>query len=121
MRIDENELTYDADGNLLGYDGWNYSWTPEGRLNSVIKGNTKVVFEYDYLGRRFEKKVYIDEALIIHHRFVYDGYKLIAVYDAANNNMLLMSFVWQPEMIGLDVPLLMIYNGPHLSTIFKMA
>ena len=46
-----------------------------------------------------------------HYKFVYNERKLTAVYDAANNNALLMTFTWQPEAVGLDVPVCMIYGG----------
>ena len=39
---------------------------------------------------------------------VCDGFKLIAVY---NNNDLVMTFAWQPESLGMDVPVSMTYAG----------
>ena len=73
---------------------------------------------YDYMGRRIEKKVatkglftFYNWNVDKHYKFAYDDYKLIAVYDAANNNALLMTFTWQPESVDLDVPVSMTYDG----------
>ncbi|MBR4519409.1 MAG: RHS repeat-associated core domain-containing protein, partial [Victivallales bacterium] len=96
--------TYDLDGNLLTCDGWTYSWNAEDRLVSASKGDVRLEFNYDYLGRRFEKKVYESNVLVKYQLFVYDGFKQIAEYDALNQNFLANTYVWQP--VGLDVPLL---------------
>ena len=95
---------YDADGNLLSYDGWTYVWNAEDRLVSATRGTTRLEFNYDYMGRRFEKKVYENNVLVKHQKFVYDGFKQIAEYDALNSNVLANTYLWQP--VGLDVPLL---------------
>ena len=68
---------YDLDGNLLTYDGWTCAWNAQDRLVSATKGDTRLEFNYDYLGRRFEKKVYESNALVKHQLFVYDGFKQI--------------------------------------------
>ena len=96
--------TYDADGNLLTCDGWAYAWNAQDRLVSATKGDVRLEFSYDYLGRRFEKKVYESNALVRHQLFVYDGFKQIAEYDALDSNALANTYLWQP--VGLDVPLL---------------
>ena len=59
----------------------------------------------------FEKKVYTANVLTKHEKFVYDGYKLIQVLDALNDNAVTMAFVWHPESTGLDTPFSMTYNG----------
>ncbi len=96
--------TYDLDGNMLSHDGWTFTWNAQDRLVSATKGTTRLEFNYDYLGRRFEKKVYENNTLTKHQLFVYDGFKQIAEYDALNANALANTYVWQP--VGLDVPLL---------------
>ena len=102
--------TYDADGNMLSYDGWTYTWNAQDRLDSASKGNIRLEFAYDYMGRRFEKKVYENNVLTKHSLFVYDGFKQIAEYDALASNALTNTYIWQP--VGLDVPLLR--NGSEL-------
>ena len=117
--INSNQPTYDADGNMLTTgDGWLYTWNGENRLIRAENSDTLVEMAYDYMGRRVEKKVsskglftFYNWNVDKHYKFAYDDYKLIAVYDAANNNALLMTFTWQPESVGLDVPVSMAYDG----------
>ncbi|WP_276739474.1 RHS repeat domain-containing protein [Victivallis vadensis] len=110
--VNDQPLTYDADGNTLTTDdGWLYTWNSENRLIRAEKGSVKFEAAYDYMGRRFEKKLYDGETLTVHRKFVYDGYKLIGVYDALNNDAEELSFVWQPEAAGLDVPLSMKHDN----------
>ena len=104
--------TYDADGNMLtGIMGWSYGWNGENRLISAENGDTRLEFNYDYMGRRFEKKVYTANVLTKHEKFVYDGYKLIQVLDALNSDAVTMAFAWHPESTGLDTPFSMMYDG----------
>ena len=44
-----------------------------------------------------------------HRKFAYDGYKLVAEFDAMNNDALLANYLWQP--VGLDVPLRATIDG----------
>ena len=88
-----------------------YGWNGENRLISAENGDTRLEFSYDYMGRRFEKKVYTANVLTKHEKFVYDGYKLIQVLDALNDNAVTMTFVWHPESTGLDTPFSMTYDG----------
>lgn len=108
--------TYDADGNMLTWNDWTYTWNGENRLVCAENDDTKVEMSYDYMGRRFEKKVYTKGLLNLytwtlqkHRKFAYDGYKLIAEFDAMNNDALLANYLWQP--VGLDVPLRATIDG----------
>lgn len=103
--------TYDADGNMLTYNGWTYTWNGENRLTAAESSNTRLEFSYDYMGRRLEKKVYDADTLTSHRKFVYDGYKLIAEFDALAADALVASHLWQPESAGLDVPLMRIADN----------
>ena len=108
----ETEFAYNPDGcQLSSTGGWSYAWNGENRLISVESGDTRLEFNYDYMGRRFEKKVYTANVLTKHEKFVYDGYKLIQVLDALNDNAVTMTFVWHPESTGLDTPFSMTYDG----------
>lgn len=115
-QVNTAQPTYDADGNMLTTgDGWTYAWNGENRLVRAEKDGTVVEMNYDYVGRRFEKKVYVNSeagtpgTLQHHYKYVYDGYKLVELYD---NDTLLVSFTWQPESVGgLDVPVSMTYAG----------
>ena len=97
--------TYDFDGNMLTRDGWIQAWNGENRLIEMIKGDTRLTFAYDYLGRRVEKKIFKDDNLTKHIKFVYYDYKLIESLDSLNQNITLRKYTWQPESLGLDVPL----------------
>lgn len=109
--------TYDFDGNMLTREGWTQSWNGENRMFQAIKGNAKLQFAYDYMGRRIEKKVFDGETLSKHTRFVYDGYKLIEELDALTQNATLRKYTWQPESLGLDVPL-SVYDAAANATYF---
>ena len=95
--------TYDFDGNMLTCDGWTQTWNGENRMIQTIKGNVKLQFTYDYMGRRVEKKVFDGEILTKHSRFVYDGYKLVEELDAQNANATLRQYIWQPVQLGIDM------------------
>ena len=108
--------TYDADGNMLTYNGWTFTWNGENRLIAAESSDTRLEFSYDYMGRRIEKKIYTkglftlyDWSLVKHHKFVYDGYKLIAEFDVLDADAQPVSYLWQP--VGLDVPLMRTTNG----------
>jgi RHS repeat-associated protein len=102
--------SYDADGNLLSYDGWTYTWNIENRLTQAGKDNMLVEFAYDYMGRRIEKKVTISDVVTKHEKYVYDEYKLIGIYNGLANDLWQTSFTWQPtESGGADIPLSMHY------------
>ena len=108
--------TYDTDGNMTSYNGWTYTWNGENRLVAAENSDTRLEFSYDYMGRRLEKKVYskglltlYDWSLEKHRKFVYDGYKLIAEFDALASDTQLASYLWQPT--GLDVPLMRIADN----------
>ena len=111
--------TYDADGNMTSYNGWTYTWNGENRLVAAENSDTRLEFSYDYMGRRLEKKVYskglltlYDWSLEKHRKFVYDGYKLIAEFEVEDDNATLFaSYLWQPESVGLDVPLMRIADN----------
>ena len=108
----ETEFAYNPDGcQLSSTGGWTYGWNGENRLISAENGDTRLEFSYDYMGRRFEKKVYTANVLTKHEKFVYDGYKLIQVLDALNSDAVTMAFAWHPESTGLDTPFSMTYDG----------
>ncbi len=101
-----NAMAYDADGNLLSYDGWTLAWNGENRLVQMEKGSHRETYDYDYMGRRFVKKVYGKEndawSLVSEEYFVYDGYRQIAAYAGASRT-LARTYAW--DAAGLDTPL----------------
>ncbi|MFZ2656574.1 MAG: RHS repeat-associated core domain-containing protein [Victivallales bacterium] len=102
--------TYDQDGNLLSDGRFTYSWDGENRLisaesiSSILPANkVKVVFAYDYMNRRVEKKLYNwqnnDWNLTSDVKSVYDGMNVIAEFDAVGGT-LLKSYTWGLDLSG---------------------
>ena len=100
---------YDDDGNMTQFDSSTYTYDAENRLVGAQNGTTRLEFIYDALGRRVARKHYLNNTLSKHHRYVYDGMKLLATYNAKSSFAKINSFLWQP--FGLDVPLIMSYNS----------
>ena len=107
--INNTAPEYDADGNMTtSGNGWTYTYNGENRITQATKGSTSVTMAYDYAGRRISKTVSESGVVQNSYKYVYDGFKLIAVY---NNNDLVMTFTWQPESLGMDVSVSMTYGG----------
>ncbi len=109
--VNSDAPSYDADGNMLANGAWSYTWNGENRMIAAVNGDTRLKFAYDYMGRRVEKKVYGGETLSKHTKFVYDGYKLVEELDALNSNAVLRKYTWQPDALGIDVPLTVKQDG----------
>lgn len=104
-------LGYDADGNLtdVTVDGVarKYTYNAENRLIAVepelpIDGNKKVLFTYDFMGRRIRKAVYIFSSdswlLNSEYLFLYDGWNMIEEITVVGAAEPSRYFVW-----GLDL------------------
>jgi RHS repeat-associated protein len=87
--------------------GWTQVWNGENRMVETWKGDDRLTFQYDYMGRRVEKKVYDGQTLTPHLKFIYDGFKLVEELDALNADAPLRRYAWQPDDVGLDVVLQM--------------
>ena len=98
---------------------WSYTWNGENRLIKAenAASGMKLEFDYDYMGRRIYKKVYENNTLVKHLKFVYDGYKLIEEFDGLNGDALVRRYVWQSEDFGLDVPV-SVYDAAGNKTYF---
>lgn len=107
-------FAYDSDGNLLSDGRWNLTWDAADRLvvaearNDLPAGaRKKLVFDYDWRGRRISKTVSNWNASTSSYQFstrtqfAYDGWRLIAELDATQNPpTLLRSYVWGADMSG---------------------
>jgi RHS repeat-associated protein len=95
--------------------GWTQVWNGENRMVETYKGDDRLEFKYDYMGRRVEKKVYDGQTLTTHLKFVYDGFKLVEELDGLNADAPLHRYAWQPDDVGLDVVLQMtdVPNAAH--------
>jgi len=126
---------YDVDGNLTNDGRWFYVWDAENRLTEMIATNVvggarrKLTFEYDYQGRRARKTSYHPDganwSVINDHRFVYDGWNLLAELNATNNAVI-RSFSWGTDVsdslqgaggIGGLISVL-VHSGPNSGTYF---
>ncbi|MBF0197680.1 MAG: RHS repeat-associated core domain-containing protein, partial [Planctomycetes bacterium] len=58
----------------------------------------KILFEYDYMGRRVSKTVYKNGEIDYERRFVYDGWNLVAELDGSDE--LVKSYVWGKDLSG---------------------
>jgi RHS repeat-associated protein len=101
-------FTYDLDGNQTSDGRWTNRWDAENRLIAVESLGTtpdgakrKLVFAYDWQGRRTSKIVsnLVSGSWVLARnvRFVYDQWNLLAELNATNNAVI-NSFMW-----GLDL------------------
>ena len=103
----DERLSYDADGNLIEDGRFRYSWNGENRLVAVESkvteiGIKRLVFSYDYLGRRFSKKIlsfdgiqYVPSESI---HFVYDGWNMVKEIKIKEANAVDRFYIW-----GIDI------------------
>ncbi len=103
-------LNYDADGNLLGDGRWIYGWNAEERLISMetqpqaVSGipsaqSVKLLFDYDWLGRRIRKRVYQPASSgtpVRTERYVWDGWLSVAKLEGAQTE----AYVWGVDLAG---------------------
>ena len=100
---DAFEAKYDETGNqtlIKTSTGiWSVAYDANNRPISFISenGQTIITCGYDFLGRRFEKKVVLNGSVILHHRYIYRGYLQIAALDMTLPNRTPLRFIhWDP-------------------------
>jgi len=101
-------LTYDVDGNLADDGVWTYSYDAENRLSGMTSDLSSgfanyqmgLSYTYDYLNRRVEKRVYntATQQTSFDHRYIYDGWNLIAETDTSGN--IQRSYSWGLDLTG---------------------
>ncbi len=102
--------THDLDGNQLTTGtGQVYIWDAENRLISVepalpVTSDLKQINTYDGQSRRVRKQVYTYTgsawSLTADEKFIYDGWNLVAVLNAASSNALLRTYTWGTDLSG---------------------
>ncbi len=101
-------FAYDIDGNLTSDGRWNYTWDAENRLvqmvaNTALGPQQRLDFAYDHQGRRITKRVWNNTsgtgALVVDQKFLYDGWNLVAEFNATNNAVI-RSYVWGLDLSG---------------------
>ena len=108
------QLTYDADGNLLSDGSWQYTWNGENRLIETESlpvvtdaAKVKVVNLYDYMGRRVRKTVSTDYSggtysITNVTHFVWDGYNIVAEMSGGTGSTpsVTNSYTWGLDLSG---------------------
>ncbi len=129
LPMTNEDFKYDADGNLTRDGRWVYEYDAENRLVAMYTRGApedefktespnvavwnsglprqKLLFTYDYLGRRVEKKVYYwagtspgDWAVDDDFKFIYNGWNCIAKLDAGSGNAVVASYFWGLDLSG---------------------
>ena len=83
---------------------WDLTWNAENRLVAAESADTQLKFTYDYMGRRVRKQSYSGSDILgwtlqSDHRYVYDGWNLIAQLGTQNSELgTEKTFTW-----GLDL------------------
>ncbi|HAS82554.1 MAG TPA: hypothetical protein DCS43_07765, partial [Verrucomicrobia bacterium] len=81
------EPTYDADGNMLTFNGWTFTWNGENRLITASNTITVINNAYDYMGRRITKTTKNQaQGTTNQTQFVYDGWAMIREQSATTTN-----------------------------------
>jgi RHS repeat-associated protein len=97
-QVNTNNLNYDANGNLTGYNGWTNTYDYENRLVSATNGTITAAYNFDPFGRRISKTVNGTTT-----NFLYDGDQIIAEYD--DGGVLQKKYIYGS---GIDEPIVMI-------------
>ncbi|MGN0885218.1 MAG: RHS repeat domain-containing protein [Candidatus Spyradosoma sp.] len=109
--------SYDVDGNQTlirtSTGMWHVVYNAESRPVRFENIATQTVVEcgYDSQGRRFEKKVTVAGTVVLHERYVYDGYLQIAAFDVSTDASgtespsLKRSVLWDPAEATATRPL----------------
>ncbi|KAA3295356.1 RHS repeat-associated core domain-containing protein, partial [Akkermansia sp. BIOML-A6] len=95
--------TYDADGNQTAIKTstgiWNVCYDANDRPVSFTSEDRRMVIDcsYDYMGRRFSKKVTVNGNTFSHAYYLYRGYLQIAELDLMHPEpMIEKSYLWDP-------------------------
>ncbi len=109
---------YDADGNATliktATGIWSVSYNAENRPVRFECAGTQTIVEmnYDYLGRRFEKKITVAGTTTLHHRYIYRGFLQIACLDLTRAGTPALWFVfWDPTQPTATRPLAIQKDG----------
>ncbi|MGI6300863.1 MAG: RHS repeat-associated core domain-containing protein [Verrucomicrobiota bacterium] len=110
------EFIYDLDGNLQTTGDFKMEYDAENRLVSIYpkreaKGDKKVVYQYDYMGRRISRKVWTKTSVdkwpeessaspTSFKKYVWDGWHLLAELNGKNNDAALVTYTWGPDLSG---------------------
>lgn len=110
--------TFDMDGNqtlLKSSTGiWNVEYNAENRPIRFTnnENNTVIHCSYDSMGRRVTKKVMINDAILLHQRYIYRGFQQIACCDLTRTgHPCLWLLLWEVSQNGVSRPLAILKDG----------
>ncbi|MDD2599523.1 MAG: hypothetical protein PHO37_09895 [Kiritimatiellae bacterium] len=86
---------HDLDGNLLGFNGWQYVWNGENRLIQASNDTAVVTYTYDHQGRMVTKTIN-DVA----HRYLWDNFSIISKTIHHSSFTIHNSYVWGLDLSG---------------------
>ena len=110
---------YDLDGNqtLVKTETgvWQVTYNAENRPVSWTRASdgTNIEMLFDRMGRRVEYVERTGPVTNRHHRFVYDGYLCVQRLDALANNLVELSFAWDPTEPVATRPLVLQRSGGY--------
>ena len=103
-------LSYDWDGNLTNDSKLAYSWDAENRLTKVepvspSNGSKRVEFAYDYMSRRYSKKVYSysttnNYQLTTETKFLWDGWAMVSEVRSQSSEVRTNYYVYGLDLSG---------------------
>ena len=105
--VNDTELTYDANGNLLSYGDISYSWKQGKQLETITDGENTYTYKYDSNGIRLSKTVNGYKTSFD----VFNG-KILAQYD--NHNDIYFQY-YNEELIGFQLENVQYFYVTNLS------
>ena len=105
---------YDFDGNLISDGRFTYTWDAENRLTTMETHSTiplparrKLVFAYDFMGRRIKKDVWHGTSSggwQLHHKFDFihqlGGWNILAERSGGSEGSFLRTYTWGTDLGG---------------------
>jgi RHS repeat-associated protein len=121
-RIEESGETpfvpqYDASGNQTliktATGVWAVAYNAANRAVNFTSrdGSTVVECGYDYMGRRYMKKVTVNGTAVSHERYLYRGYLQIAALDMLNSRNVRRTLLWDPQEPVVTRPLALVQDN----------
>jgi len=98
-RLQQMDLSYDADGNLVSDGTSTYTWDAGNRLVSVSNVTTVVTYHYDHMGRRARRTATTVSGTTT-NAFVYSGRLIVAELPHSHTHTLTNLYTWGLDLSG---------------------
>ena len=107
-------VAHDDDGNRTADSRWEYTWDANNRLASATTrsgsgidpasdDSVKLVFAYDYLGRRIQKQIFVpsdDGSPTATVKFIWDGWNCVGSKTTVDTTTTTQTYIWGPDLSG---------------------